>query len=81
MKMKQVQQLKVQLLRDWNGRKAEDVIEVYPGVADCLVRFGHGRILNQRPAADGGQVDHPVSNDSGTAAAERSEKASRNRRR
>ena len=81
MKMKQVQQVQVQLLRNWNGRKADDVIEVYPGVADCLVRFGNGRILNQRTIADSGQVDHADSPDSGAAAAQRGEKTSRNRRR
>jgi hypothetical protein len=81
MKLKQVQQVQVQLLRNWNGRKADDVIEVYPGVADCLVRFGNGRILNQRTIADSGQVDHADSPGSGTAATERGEKAPRNRRR
>jgi hypothetical protein len=50
-------------------------------VADCLVRFGNGRILNQRTIADSGQVDHADSPGSGTAATERGEKAPRNRRR
>jgi hypothetical protein len=79
--LKQVKQVNVELLKDWQGFKAGQVVQMYPGSADAMERFGNGRILGKRTTADSGQVDHGSGSNSGTAATVGGEKAPRNRRR
>lgn len=81
MQLKQVERVEVEFVRDWMSYKVGDVQLMYPGEADAIERFGHGRILSKRATADGGQIDYADSPDSGTATAERSKKAPRNRKR
>lgn len=81
MQLKKVEQVEVELVRDWLSYKAGEVRLMYPGEADAMERFGNGRILSKRTTADGGQVNRTGGGDGGAAAAARSEKAPRNRRR
>ena len=81
MQMKQVDKVQVEFVRNWMSYKIGDVHEMYPGEADAIERYGHGRILSKRTTANGGQIDLAVIPDSGAADAERGEKAPRNRKR
>lgn len=81
MQMKQVDKVQVEFVRNWMSFKIGDIHEMYPGEADAIERYGHGRILSKRTTSDSGQIDHAVVADGGTATAERGEKASRNRKR
>jgi hypothetical protein len=78
--LKQVKQVNVELLKDWQGFKAGQVVQMYPGSADAMERFGNGRILGKRTTANSGQVDHSGSGDSRAVAAGGGEKTPRNRR-
>ena len=80
MQMKQVDKVQVEFVRDWMKFKVGDIHEMYPGEADAIERYGHGRILSKRTTSDSGQIDHAVVTDGRTAAAERGEKAPRNRK-
>lgn len=81
MRLKQVDKVQVEFVRDWMKFKVGDIHEMYPGEANAIERFGHGRILSKRTTSDSGQIDHAVVADGRTAAAERGEKAPRNRKR
>jgi len=80
MQLKKVEQVQVELVRDWLSYKAGEVRLMYPGEADAMERFGNGRILGKRTTANSGQVDHSGSGDSRAAAAGGGEKTPRNRR-
>lgn len=81
MQLKKVEQVRVELVRDWLNYKAGEVRMMYPGEADAMERFGNGRILGKRTTADGGQIDNDGSGNRGAAAAGGGEKAPRNRSR
>lgn len=81
MQQKHVERVQVEFVRDWMKFKVGDIHEMYPGEANAIERFGHGRILSKRATSDGGQIDHAVVTDGRTAAAERGEKTPRNRKR
>lgn len=81
MQMKQVDKVQVEFVRDWMKFKVGDIHEMYPGEADAIERYGHGRILSKRTTSDSGQIDHAVVANSGAAAVERGEKTPRNRKR